>query len=201
MKEEQVFFTGGTQKIEGLFAVNEGSAGAVIMHPHSLMGGSMFNNVVDVLVSTFHGQGFSTLRFNFRGVGRSQGSFDDGIGEQEDIKGALAFLRENGIVNVVLAGYSFGAWVTTKLLVSYNECADFIMISPPIDFLAFDFTDLRGRCGHIICGERDQFCSLPRLRDIATTIDCSLDIIGGADHFYFGREKDIRDTLERYLMS
>lgn len=199
MNEERVFFESGGLTIEGLYAPGDGSKGVVVTHPHSQMGGSMQNNVVDALVGAFHDHGYATLRFNFRGVGRSGGRFDDGVGEQEDIKGAVAFLRKNGLDDITLAGYSFGAWVGSRALAGYDDLSDVIMVSPPIDFVRFDFSPLTGRCGLVICGDRDQFCPLPSLEEIVGQLGCRLEVVRGADHFYFGYEQSIREHLDDYL--
>ena len=199
MKEERIFFESGGLTIEGLYAPGEGSKGVVVTHPHSQMGGSMANNVVDALVAAFHDHGYATLRFNFRGVGRSGGSFDDGVGEQDDVTGAIAFLKEKGLSDITLAGYSFGAWVMSRVLAGYDGLSDVIMVSPPIDFVQFDFSHLTGRCGLIICGDRDQFCPLRSLEDIVQQIGCRLEIVRGADHFYFGNEQAIQEYLSDYL--
>lgn len=199
MNEEQVFFESGGLKIEGLYAPGDGPKGAVVTHPHSLMGGSMTNNVVDALVDTFRDHGYATLRFNFRGVGRSEGRFDDGVGEQYDVREAIAFLREKGLDDITLAGYSFGAWVNAGALAGYDGLSDIVMVSPPIDFVAFDFSHLAGRCGLIICGDRDQFCPLPSLEKTVGPLGCRLEVVRGADHFYFGYEQAIRDRLGAYL--
>lgn len=201
MEEERIFFTGGSFEIEGLYRSNEGNCGVVVTHPHSLMGGSMMNNVVNALVTTFYRNGFSTLRFNFRGVGRSGGAFDNGVGEQDDVRGALAFLEEKGKGSIVLAGYSFGAWVNAKLFPGLDHLSDVIIVSPPIDFVPFDFSGVKDRCGLIICGDRDQFCPIDDLKRILQDMNCRcrIDIVGGADHFYFGWEQDIADHLARYL--
>ena len=79
MNEERVFFKSGEVTIEGLYAPADGSRGVVVTHPHSQMGGSMANNVVDALISAFHDHGHTTLRFNFRGVGESEGIFAAGL--------------------------------------------------------------------------------------------------------------------------
>jgi len=199
INEEQIFFESGGLTIEGLYAPGDGSKGVVVTHPHSQMGGSMANNVVDALVSAFHDHGYATLRFNFRGVGRSEGSFDDGVGEQDDVKGAIAFLKEKGLGDITLAGYSFGAWVNSRALAGYDGLSDVIMVSPPIDFVQFDFSHLTGRCGLIICGDRDQFCPLRPLEEIVRQLGCRLEIVRGADHFYFGSEQAIQDYLSDYL--
>jgi len=201
INEERVFFESGGLTIEGLYAPGDGSKGVVVTHPHSQMGGNMANNVVDTLVAAFHDHGYATLRFNFRGVGGSEGSFDDGVGEQDDVKGAIAFLKEKGLDDITLAGYSFGAWVISRALAGYDGLSDVIMVSPPIDFVEFDFSHLTGRCGLIICGDGDQFCPLPSLEEIVQQLGCRLEVVRGADHFYFGNEQAIQDYLSDYLKS
>lgn len=199
MKEERISFESAGLTIEGLYAPGDGSKGVVVTHPHSLMGGSMANNVVDAIVSAFHNHGHTTLRFNFRGVGRSEGRFDDGVGEQEDVKGAIGFLKEKGLNEIILAGYSFGAWVNSRVLAGYDGLSDVIMVSPPIDFVPFDFSHLAGKCGLIICGDSDQFCPLPSLENIVQHVGCRLEVVRGADHFYFGHEQEIQKYLSDYL--
>jgi len=199
MKEERVCFKSGSISIEGLYSAGEGAGGALITHPHSQMGGSMQNNVVDAMVSTFQKRGYSTLRFNFRGVGRSEGRFENGAGERDDVRGARAFLEGKGITDIILAGYSFGAWVNSLVVAGGETFSDFIMVSPPIDFLLFDLGILSGKCGLIICGDRDQFCPIDSLRQEALRIGCPLSVVAGADHFYFGCEKDICEYLDQHL--
>ena len=96
MAEEPVFFMSGTLQIQGLLQTKAGDKGVVITHPHPLYGGSMHNNVVESLVHAYQQAGYATLRFNFRGVGSSQGKYDHGQGEQEDVKAALYYLAEQG---------------------------------------------------------------------------------------------------------
>jgi len=201
MNEEQVFFKSGSLNIEGLYCPGDGSRGAVITHPHSQMGGSMMNNVVDAMVAAFQGQGIATLRFNFRGVGRSEGVFDNGIGEQDDVEGALAFFTGRGVGDVILSGYSFGAWVNSRLAARKDDWSDFIMVSPPIDFVEFDLSVLTGKCGFIICGDRDQFCPITRLEGAIQGLGCRVVVVPGADHFYFGWEGLIQQYLNEYLSS
>jgi len=199
MKEQQIFFKSERFSIEGLYASSAGPKGVVVTHPHPLMGGSMRNNVVDALVSSFYQNGFSTLRFNFRGTGRSGGAYDNGAGEQEDIKGGRVFLEENGKEEIFLAGYSFGAWVIAKLIAGECSLSDVIMISPPIDFLDFDLSGLKGKVGLIICGDSDEFCPAGRLKKISEETGCRFEVVKGAGHFYHGREDELIARLDGYL--
>ncbi|MCK9274998.1 MAG: hypothetical protein M0P57_07900 [Syntrophales bacterium] len=199
MEEERVWFTSGSLRLEGLHGKGKGAGGVIITHPHSQMGGSMDNNVVGTMVSAFLNCGYATLRFNFRSVGMSEGSFDNGLGEQEDVKAARTFLLEQKVNDPILAGYSFGAWVNSKVLAGGEIFQDFIMISPPIDLLDLDLAALEGKCGLVICGSRDQFCPIEKLRQESARIGCRLSVVKDADHFYFGYEKEIRSHLEEYL--
>jgi alpha/beta superfamily hydrolase len=108
MAEERISFEVMGLKLEGMLANSPGDMGAVISHPHPLYGGSMHNSVVKAVAHAYQEEELSTLRFNFRGVERSEGDFGNGVGEQEDVKAALQTL---GKKNMDLAGYSFGAWV------------------------------------------------------------------------------------------
>ena len=120
MAEERIFIQSDGLKIEALIDESPGQAAVVVTHPHPLYGGDMYNNVVQSIISAYKQTGFTTLRFNFRGVGRSEGKHGQGIGEQEDIRSALAFLSEMGKASIDLAGYSFGSWVNALGLASFD---------------------------------------------------------------------------------
>lgn len=111
MKEERVTFKSGDLTLEGMIAYPDGAGphrAAVVCHPHPLYGGSMYNNVVDAVLEAMHARGFATLRFNFRGVGQSEGEFDNGNGEADDTVAAIRFLiAQKGVraAGAVLAGY------------------------------------------------------------------------------------------------
>jgi alpha/beta superfamily hydrolase len=155
----------------------------------------MENNVVETLVKTFFHQGYATLRFNFRGVGRSEGRYDEGLGEQEDLLSATDFLQQKGVREIFLAGYSFGAWVNVQVLRRRPSLSGGVLVSPPIDLMDFDFSDLAGRIRQILAGDRDPYCNIPRLLEMAGRIQVPVKLLPGADHFYFGREKELSAGL------
>jgi alpha/beta superfamily hydrolase len=194
MKEEKVLFGRDNIRLEGLFADAGGTAGAVISHPHSLMGGDMGNSVVETLAETLFAAGFSTLRFNFRGVGGSTGAFDDGRGEQDDVLEAVSFLEERGFRAILPAGYSFGAWVNAGTL-RRRDLLPAIFVSPPIDLFGFDVQALRGRVGLIVCGDRDPYCPAVKIKSVAAELACRLDIIPSADHFFWSQEKELAASV------
>lgn len=170
----------------------------MISHPHSLMGGDMWNPVVETVARALFASGISTLRFNFRGVGRSAGSFDEGRGEQEDLLSALTFLEDRGLKEILPAGYSFGAWVTAGVI-GRRALAPAIFVAPPIELFPFDLETLRGRVGLVVCGDRDPYCPADWVRIMATALSCRLVFIPGLDHFFLTREMDLADCIATFV--
>jgi alpha/beta superfamily hydrolase len=201
MTEEKIYIKNGPLIIEGLICKAPREKGVVICHPHSLMGGSMYNNVVDALQKAFAAENYSTLRFNFRSVGGSTGVYDEGRGEKKDILAACEYLKKHGLTKLILAGYSFGAWVGSKVLEeNKNPFASSICVSPPIDYFNFNWDNLTDKINLFICGDCDQFCSLDVLIKIAQKINSPVKIIRGADHFYLGKEKELTDILRQHIV-
>ena len=199
MEEIKVFFGQGNIRLEGLYANSGGAMGAVISHPHPLMGGDMSNPVVEALAEAFFAGGISTLRFNFRGVGKSTGTFDDGWGEQDDVLAAVSFMEEQGIREILPAGYSFGAWVNAGILDRRNLLPA-LFVSPPINLFSFDFQALRGKVGLIVCGDQDPYCPTVGIKSVAVELACRLDIIFDADHFFQSREDDLAACVNDFAM-
>jgi alpha/beta superfamily hydrolase len=177
MEEEQIFIDNNGLVIEGLLTKAAQESGVVICHPHSLMGGSMHNNVVEAIKEAFAQENYSTLRFNFRGVGRSTGMYSEGKGEQEDIIAVCKYLKHMGIVKLFFAGYSFGSWVGSQVIQKDdNPFTGSIFVSPPVNYFDFDFTKLINKINVIICGSKDQFCDLDILKEQAKKIKSNLNI-------------------------
>lgn len=202
MKEENIFIKNGLEVIEGLLEKSPENKGVIICHPHPLMGGSMYNNVVESIQKIFADEKYTTLRFNFRGVGRSTGAYDEGRGEQEDIYAAVRFLSDSGIADITFAGYSFGSWVGSKIIKNTNSpFTSSILISPPNNYFDFDFTELNNKVTLIICGDNDQFCDIGAVKEQAPKINAKLAIISETDHFYMGKEKELINILHNHLIS
>ncbi len=200
MREEQVYIKNNELLIEGLLNKSSEDKGVVICHPHSLMGGSMHNNVVQAIQEAFAAEKYSTLRFNFRGVGASTGIYDEGRGEQEDIYAACKYLQSIGISKITFAGYSFGSWVGSKIIERADHpFAAAIFISPPISYFDFDFTKLTNRIDLIICGNNDQFCNIAVLKKQIESLNSDLIIIPYTDHFYIEKESEIINILHSSL--
>jgi len=197
MEEKKVFFGHGNIQLEGLYADSGSAMGAVISHPHPLRGGDMNNPVVRILAETLFAAGFSTVRFNFRGVGKSTGTFDEGQGEQDDTLAAVSFLEKQGMREILTAGYSFGAWVNANILQRRNLLPA-IFVAPPINLFGFDWQTLRKKVGLVICGDQDSYCGAEKIKSLTAELDCRLDIIPGADHFFQSREADLAAVIKDY---
>jgi Predicted hydrolase of the alpha/beta superfamily len=196
MEEERVTIINNKLLIEGLLEKSSGDRGVVICHPHPRMGGSMHNNVVEAIREAFAAEKYSTLRFNFRGVGLSTGVYDEGRGEQEDILAACKYLHNTGILQLSFAGYSFGSWVGSKIMEKDdNPFTICIFVSPPINYFDFNFAKLTNKINLIVCGNEDQFCDFKLLKEQIRNIDTDLRIISHTDHFYSGKEKELINIL------
>ena len=201
MTEKSVDFESGDLKLEGLLDRAEGDAGVVITHPHPQYGGSMQNNVVESLVKSYGKAGYTTLRFNFRGMGRSEGHYDEGVGEQADVRGPVAYLKGLGMASVDLAGYSFGAWVNAQAIGNLNDVVRMIMVSPPVNFMDFSFLSYTPKIQLIIAGSRDDIAPPDMIQKMLPqwNKDSAFHIIQGADHFYWGETGEIESIVGDFL--
>src|SRR5882762_4464312 len=161
IQEKQVTFRSGELTLEGLLASRESEApAAVVCHPHPMYGGSMFNNVVDAILAAMWQLGYSTLRFNFRGVGASEGEHDGGRGEVDDAAAAMAYLLSQPSVlknGAVMAGYSFGAMVAVAAGYEHAEVSRIVAVALP-----FSMTEAQVPAGAskpllLISGDHDSY--------------------------------------------
>jgi len=201
LTEEKIHFQSGDLVLEGLLARADGSKGAVVTHPHPLYGGDMWNNVVATIVRAYQDAGYTTLRFNFRGVGASEGGYDDGREEQKDVKAALDHLVSLGCHDVDLAGYSFGAWVNAMGRDQYPEIRRLNMVSPPVAFLDFSALGFTPKIGIVVSGSLDDIAPPVMIREMieAWNPEAEFRIIEGADHFYGGYEGDLLGVIKDFL--
>jgi len=200
--EKSVIIPCGDIRLEGLLNKNSSGKGVVVTHPHPLYGGDMDNPVVDEIARSFFEQGFTTLRFNFRGTGKSSGMFENGIGEGDDVKAALAYLKASGIFGVYLAGYSFGARINASVVSSGYDLQDHIMVSPPLGFMSFDEVLAMPLTGLIVTGANDDIAP-PVLVTSAIhrwQINPQFEVIEKCDHFYTGCLNKLNRVLSDYLI-
>jgi len=209
MKEEPTTFESGKLTLEGMMARPQGEGerrAAVVCHPHPLYGGSMYNNVVDAAIDALHAAGFATLRFNFRGVGRSEGEFDEGRGEAEDAAAAVRFLTAQSGMRpdrALLAGYSFGAMAALRAGSDVAEVGTIIAIAPPIGMIDPSIIETTTKPIVLVSGDRDSYCPATQLGALAARLGAlaHLRIIAGADHFFGGREREIVAALSEELVN
>ena len=202
--EEKIIFESGPCRLEGYWQAGTANKGVVITHPHPLYGGTMHNPVVETVQSTYQEHGYATLRFNFRGVGSSQGHYDNGAGEQDDVRAAVAFVRNQAVPAIDLAGYSFGAWVNAGVTSTKHTPIDsMIMVSPPVGFIEFESSTPLRCLGLIVTGSHDDIAPVDRIRDLLPTWnpDAQFEIIDGCDHFYSGYLEELESIFAQYLKS
>ena len=193
----KVRFPCGDIELEGLLSEGEPKRGVVATHPHPLYGGDMRNPVVETVADAYARRGLASLRFNFRGVGQSEGTYDDGRGEMDDLRAAIDFLRERGIRNIDVAGYSFGAWVAARTDLEAAGADRLILISPPVDFLSFADVDRLPRLALTVVGDEDDFGAADRVRELAAkwNPEARFEIIPDADHFFWGRFRELGEVV------
>ena len=189
--------------IEGrLGLVTQPRGGLLVCHPHPLYGGDMDNPVVVRTVEVAQEADLATLRFNFRGVGSSLGRYDQGRGEQDDVRAALALLssRLGPGPRVGLAGHSFGAWVVAHVAAAANEPTALALIAPPLGMFAFDF--LEGYPGDVllVAGTRDEYCSTEDLGRLAKGLAApTTRVIEGANHLFFGKLFPLGEAVRDWI--
>ncbi|KZD00882.1 alpha/beta hydrolase [Oceanibaculum pacificum] len=205
----EVIFNGPEGRLEGRYQHGKqpNAPIALMLHPHPQHGGTMNNKIVYSLYQTFADRGFSVLRFNFRGVGRSQGVYDRGEGELSDAASALDWLQTyNPNANQCwIAGFSFGAWIGMQLLMRRPEINGFISIAPPANMFDFTFLAPCPSSGLVVQGTADDIVpqeSVKKLVDKLShqrgiTIDYRL--VDGANHFFTGRLDEMIGHVDNYL--
>ena len=204
-----VIFPGPEGRLEGRYAPapRPRAPVALILHPHSQGGGTMNDRIVQRLYKTFVDRGFATLRFNFRGVGRSQGSFDNGIGELSDAASALDWVQSihPEAQTTWVAGVSFGALIGMQLLMRRPEIRGFISIAPPANMYDFSFLAPCPSSGIIIQGEADEVVTpsaVQKLVDKLRTqrhITINHEVIPGANHFFANELDLLMKSADDYL--
>ena len=201
MGEERIFFKSDELELEGLLDHTSDERGVVVTHPHPQYGGTMHNNVVKGIVRAYRDNGCSTLRFNFKGVERSEGDHDNGVGEQEDVRSALKFLEDLGIKSIDLAGYSFGAWVNARGLGTFERVDRMIMVSPPVGLLDFDALASNHKVRLVIAGSLDDIAPVKAIEDKMPSWNpgATLHVIDGADHMYLGQIDDLKNIINDFL--
>ncbi len=205
----EVIFNGPEGRLEGRYhkSPHRNAPVALVLHPHPQFGGTMNNKVVYHVFQVFKNRGFSVLRFNFRGVGRSQGDFDQGLGELSDAASALDWMQNINpdAGGCWVAGFSFGAWIGMQLLMRRPEISGFISIAPPANMFDFSFLAPCPSSGLIIQGTADDLVPEPHVAKLVERlahqrhINIDYHKVEGASHFFEDRIDVLVKSVDRYM--
>jgi hypothetical protein len=200
----EVIFPGPDGRLEGRYhpTAAKDAPIALILHPHPQYGGNMNNRVNYALHYAFRDLGFTVMRFNFRGVGRSQGEFDQGIGELSDAAAALDYLQTQNpnARGCWVAGFSFGAWIGMQLLMRRPEITGFVSVAPPANLYDFSFLAPCPSSGLIINGEADRIVPMADVVGLVNKLKAQKGIqithttVPEANHFF-----EMIDVVKGYV--
>ena len=180
---------------------------AIILHPHPEHGGSMNNKVTYALYRTYVNNGFNTIRFNFRGVGKSEGEFSNGEGELSDAATVMDWLQtyNPSAPACWVAGFSFGAWISMQLLMRRPEVDGFISVSPPANLFDFTFLAPCPVSGLFIQGDQDTIVTPESVQTLAAHLSTQRNIfiteanVEGGDHFFTNKLDSVMQYTQKYV--
>ena len=185
---------GPAGNLEAMVNDSDGGSWVILCHPHPLYGGSMFDAVLDTVEQALTPMNLRTLRFNFRGVGSSEGEYDNGEGEVNDLLSVVEWLRQAKNPSILsVAGYSFGSVVASRGVANNNTVSRVVLVAPPTSSMALanDLT-LPVR---IIVGDADPFVDLPQLLQWQhDQTDAEIMTIPGDDHFFDGQHEALQSA-------
>ena len=205
----EVIFTGPAGRIEGRYhpGPQKNAPIAIVLHPHPQFGGTMNHQIIYQLYYAFVHRGFAAIRFNFRGVGRSQGSFDHGQGELSDAASALDWAQSINpeARSCWIAGFSFGAWIGMQLLMRRPEISGFISVAPPANIYDFSFLAPCPSSGLVVQGDQDNVVPVESVQKLVTKlthqrgIKIDYQIVPGASHFFTEHLDTLGGICDTYL--
>jgi len=203
-----LFINGPAGRLEALLNAGTETAthAAVVCHPHPLYEGNLHNKVVFHTMKVLNSFGFPVLRFNFRGAGLSQGEHDNGKGEVDDVRAALDWLEQEFHLPLILAGFSFGAAVGLRAACPDSRVDGVVGLGLPVAAVEdrtyiFDFLNSCDKPKLFVSGARDQFGPRAKLEQLVQSLSepKKLVLIEGADHFFEGRLRELRETIEAWV--
>ncbi len=205
----EIIFNGPAGRIEGRYTHSKivNAPLALVLHPHPEQGGTMNNKITYSLFHAFAARGFSVLRFNFRGVGRSQGVFDRGEGELSDAASALDWMQEinKNAPYVWIAGFSFGAWIGMQLLMRRPEIQGFVSVAPPANLYDFTFLAPCPSSGLIVQGGRDDIVPSSSVDKLVQKlraqkgIEIDYRVFDKANHFFHNHVEHLCASVHDHL--
>ena len=206
-----ITFAGPAGRIEGKYfqAAEPTAPIALVMHPHPQHGGTMNNKVTYRMFESFARCGFSVLRFNFRGVGNSEGEYDNGLGELTDAAAALDWLHSQHpkAREIWISGFSFGSWIMLQLLMRRPDVTRFIAVSPPAGMYDMSFLSPCPTSGFVLVGDSDEVTPAEDIEDLLkkTARQKGAKIhyskISGGDHFFRDQQDDLSKVICQYIIS
>ena len=208
-KSLEVFIPGPAGRLEAKYfkSKRKGAPVAIVLHPHPQYGGTMNNRVVQEIYNVFIRNGFSVLRFNFRGVEKSEGTFDNGQGELSDAAAALDWIeRENQDYSQCwVSGFSFGSLICMQLIMRRPEVTKFVCVAPQPNVYDFTFLAPCPTSGQIIFGESDELVPKTNIDDLKNrlsnqkNIEVDFSSIKNANHFFKTKEEDLKNIIDKYI--
>ena len=183
-------------------SVKRPSLAALVCHPHPLFGGTMHNKVVYQTAKTLDARGIPVLRFNFRGAGLSGGVHDRGHGEQDDVRTALDFLKaEFPGVPLLLAGFSFGAWVGLRAGCQDSRVSHLIGLGIPVNDSDFSFLWRCNKAKLFVHGSNDEYGAIAKVKTLVASLpgDNHLVVVEGADHFFAGKLDQLDGAINTWF--
>ncbi|HUC55572.1 MAG TPA: alpha/beta family hydrolase [Candidatus Cybelea sp.] len=205
-KTRNFFLEGLAGRLEAILWAPAGNArpplAAVVCHPHPLFGGTLHNKVVYQTAKALDALGLPVLRFNFRGAGLSAGVHDRGYGEQEDVRAALDFLAsEFPGVPLLLAGFSFGAWVGLRVGCADSRVSHLIGLGIPVNSTDFSFLRQCNQPKLFVHGSNDEHGAIEKVKALVPTLPGSnhLVVIEGVDHFFAGQLDQLGNAIKAWL--
>ena len=208
-----LFVNGPAGRLEALLNAGTEAAtrAAIVCHPHPLFGGTLHNKVVFHTMKALNSFGFPVLRFNFRGTGLSEGEHDHGNGEVDDVRAAIDWLDSEFHLPVIFAGFSFGAAIGLRAAYSDPRVRSLIAIGTPVAPVASDAEEPRVytydflrdciKPKLFVSGARDQFGPRAKIESLVASVPepKKLVFVEGADHFFEGRLRELREAIEAWM--
>ena len=208
-KSSEIFIPGPAGRLEAKYYKNPkfGSPVAIVLQPHPQYGGTMKNKIVQLMFNIFLETGFSVVKLNFRGVGKSDGVFDNGQGELSDAAAALDWIeRENlDYSQCWVSGFSFGALICMQLIMRRPEVDNFIAISPQPNVYDFSFLAPCPTSGQVVYSENDELVTQESINELDSRIKNQKGVkvmfskIKNANHFFKDKEIDLKKEVENYI--
>ena len=208
-KSTEIFIPGPAGRLEAKYYKNPkfGSPVAIVLQPHPQYGGTMNNKIIQLTYNIFLENGFSVIKLNFRGVGKSDGVFDNGQGELSDAAAALDWIeRENlDYSQCWVSGFSFGALICMQLIMRRPEVNNFIAISPQPNVYDFSFLAPCPTSGMVVYSNVDELVTQESIEELDNRIKNQKGVevmftqVDNANHFFKGKEKELSQTIKKYI--